>query len=178
MWCERVVRRVADPENHPWGSTAVDYVDVAWNACGRVLKSATRAGVAVRVLLPPRQRLHHGDVIFEAPCSAIVIHVPPCEVIVARPPNATAAARLALELGNLHWPTQVTDAGELLFIEDGPPLAAVEALAIPWTREQRRFEPTPVSVADVQVFEQFQIIRATLPPVTADTPPGNRSQSA
>jgi hypothetical protein len=148
MWAERVVRRVADPQNHDWSKRSVDFVDVAWNACGRVLKSTTRGGEAVRVLLPAGERLHHGDVIFEDATRVVVIIVPACELIVARPANAAAAARLALELGNL------------LFVEDGPPLAAADGLGIAWTRELRRFEPAVVSGGSVPLAGQFEIIRA------------------
>ena len=82
----------ADPDRHDWGNKTADVVDVAWNACGRVLKSYTRGGQPVRVLLPPGQRLHHGDVLFEDQTTAIVVNVPACELVVARPADAATAA--------------------------------------------------------------------------------------
>jgi hypothetical protein len=52
MWCERVIRSCPATPATDWGGRILDWVDVQWNGCGRVLKKQTRGGQPVRVLLP------------------------------------------------------------------------------------------------------------------------------
>lgn len=170
MWVERIQGNMVDGAGGAAGAEApegtvgrdpreVDFVDVPWDECGRTLKKRSRGGEEVRVLLPPGQRLRHGDVLFEDASRRVVVNVPPCEVIVARPAGQREAAVLALELGNLHWPAQVTEA-EVLFVEDGPPMEVLRQLNVAWSRELRRFEPAPVSAGPgVKVSASFQVIR-------------------
>jgi urease accessory protein UreE len=158
MWVERVAGNVAHGLSLAPGP--VDYLDIRWDECGRLLKSRTREGRPIRVLLPPGNQLRHGDVLSDNndPCQ-VIVNVLACDVIVARPTNPRDMSVLCLELGNLHWPTQVTDA-EVLFIEDGPPMAVLEQLKVPWNREPRRFEPTPIGAGPgVQVAPGFKVIR-------------------
>jgi urease accessory protein len=162
MWCERIIRNCGDPSgpcwSDQWAGRSVDWVDIQWTDCGRVLKKQTRSGQPVRVLLPPGQTLRHGDVIYEDAQQAIAIHVLPCEVIVARPDNARTLALLALELGNLHMPAQI-DRDEIAFIEDGPAMGVVDALQVRWTREVRRFEPVQtISAPSVNVSPGLRMI--------------------
>ena len=162
MWCERIIRNCGDPSSprwaDQWAGRLVDWVDIEWTDCGRVLKKQTRSGQPVRVLLPPGQMLRHGDVIYEDAHQAIVIHVVPCEVIVAKPENARTLALLALELGNLHMPAQI-ERDEIAFIEDGPAMAVLDATQIPWTREVRRFEPVQtISMPGVNISPGLRMI--------------------
>ncbi len=143
-------------------------MDVEWTECARVLKKQTRGGEPVRVMLPRGQTLRHGDVIFEDADRVVIIQVRPCEAIVASVAGAREMARLALELGNLHQPAQLSD-GEIVFIEDGPPMEVLERLGIPWRKEVRRFEPTPVLSAPVaRLAGGFRVIRSQKDPVSDD----------
>jgi urease accessory protein len=158
MWCERIVRNAADGEG--LASRAVDYIDIAWDQRRSTLKARSRGGEEVRVLLPRGQALRHGDVLEEDDARAIVINVLPCELIVARSKQPRLLAELALELGNLHWPTQVTD-DAILFMEEQAALAAATRLGLVLTRENRRFEPAPIPA--VRATDPVRIIRSTPP---------------
>jgi len=138
---------------------AVDPVDLGWFECAGVLKKQTRGGEPIRVILPRGETLRHGDVVFEEASRVIVINVLPCEVIVVSAAGKKDMATLALELGNLHLPTQLGD-GELIFIEDGPALEVLDRLRLPWRKEVRRFEPTPVRSAPIaKLAGDFRIIK-------------------
>jgi urease accessory protein len=157
MWVDRVLGNVADQPACSPGS--IDFVDVDWAECGRMLKARTRSGHPIRLLLPPGSTIRHGDVLVDDGACRVVVNVPPCDVIVARPATAREMALLCLELGNLHWPTQVTDS-QVIFIEDGPPLAVLEQLNVAWVRESRRFEPTPIGTGPgVQLSPGFKVVR-------------------
>ncbi|HEY2587423.1 MAG TPA: urease accessory protein UreE [Tepidisphaeraceae bacterium] len=157
MWCERVVRNAADGTDlaSPW---PVEYVDIGWDQCRSTLKAQTRGGEEVRVLLPRGQILRHGDVLFEDAARSVVVNVLPCELIVVRSDNPRRLAELALELGNLHWPTQVAD-DAILFVEEGNALAAVQRIGLSWTRETRRFEPMPILATAVRTADSVRVIR-------------------
>ena len=152
MWCDRVLGNLDDAPQ-AWPDRAIDPVEVAWNACRRVLRATSRAGTPVRVLLPPGQRLRHADILADDGKTLTVLHVLPCELIVVRPPDARTMALLALELGNLHWPTEVT-ASEVLFPEDGPPLEALKKLGLSHERQIRRFTPAATIVTTNAFTEQ------------------------
>jgi urease accessory protein UreE len=134
MWCDRILGNIA-----AWGAmdaARIDWVDISWQECGRVLQKRSRGGRTVRVLLAPGQRVGHGDLLFDESGIAIAVNVIPCEVAVVDSTDPV----LAFELGNLHCPMEIAGA-QIIFIEDGPALAAVEKLGYRWTREQRRFAP-------------------------------------
>lgn len=164
MWCERIVRNAAGGEG--LAGRAVDWVDIAWDQCRSTLKARSRGGEEVRVLLPRGQTIRHGDVLFEDESRAIVVNVMPCELIVARSDDRRVFAELAWELGNLHWPTQVTD-DELLFVEDESAMAAVQRLGVTWTRQTRRFDPLPVLATEVRTAPAIRVIRSAS---SADSP--------
>lgn len=160
MWCERVLRNAALEAPAHWAGRDVDAVDVAWDECRHVLKKRSRGGEEVRVLLPADRRVRHGDVLYEDDTRAIIVNVLPCDVIVARPDSARSAAELALELGNLHIPTQITE-GEIIFLEDESAIEALGKRRVEWRREQRRFEPMQViAMAGVRRAGNFRVIRA------------------
>ena len=155
MWCEKIIRNLA---TDPPPGASVDWVDIQWNECGRILKKQSRRGEPVRVLLPPGQRLRHNDVIYEDASVAIAINVQQCEVIVAKIAEPQTLATLALELGNLHLPVQI-EPQEIIFIEDGPAMAVLDSLRIPWAKEIRRFEPAQIiSVPSVDVSPALRVI--------------------
>jgi len=158
MWVERVLGNIADGLILTPGP--VDHIDIRWDECRRTLKTHTRDGQPIRVLLTPGSQLRHGDVLADdADPRPVIVNVLPCEVIVARPASARDMSLLCLELGNLHWPVQVTET-EVLFMEDGPSLAILEQLKVPWARESRRFEPTPIGAGPgVQLARAFKVVR-------------------
>jgi urease accessory protein len=163
MWCDRILGNIAaEWDGHgpdaAWAGRRWDIVDIAWPECGRLLRKQTREGRAVRILLPPGERITHGDVVFDDGTLAIVIRVVRSEVVVVKTKNAMEAARLALELGNLHWPTQITE-DEILFPEDGPALAAVAKCGLTGSREMRLFQPSPVENVVVTRADGFGIIK-------------------
>jgi urease accessory protein len=159
MWCEKVIRNISEPGSEP-PHAEVDYVDIGWDECRSLLKKRSRGGEEVRVLLDRTERLRHGDVLLETAERAIVINVQPCEVIVVRAGTPQQIAELAFDLGNLHWPVQVTET-EVIFLEDEAAMKAVQELGLPFTREARRFEPLPVLVTlGASLSEGLRILRS------------------
>lgn len=157
MWCERVVRNASD--GAALAGRAVDYVDIGWDQCRSTLKARSRDGEQIRVVLPRGQTLRHGDVLFEDDARAIVVNVMPCELIVVRCDDPRRLAELAFDLGNLHWPTQVTN-DEILFVEEENALAAAEHLGLIWMRETRQFDPRPILATAVRTAESVRMIRS------------------
>lgn len=156
MWCEAIVRNAQGEKE--FGGRAVDYVDIQWDQRRSTLKARSRGGEEVRVLLPRGQTLGHGDVLFEDEARALVINVLPCELIVVSSQNPRLMAELALELGNLHWPTQVTEM-ELIFLESDESLAAAQRIGLEISRQVRRFDPLPVLATNVKATHPIQILR-------------------
>lgn len=157
MWCEAIVRNAAEDEH--FAGRAVDYVDIQWDQRRSTLKARSRGGEEVRVLLPRGQMLRHGDVLFEDESRAVVINVLPCEVIVVRSAEPRLMAELALELGNLHWPTEPTEK-ELIFLAGKEATAAARRLGLEMAHETRRFDPLPVLAAAVRAGPAIRILRS------------------
>ena len=88
-------------------------------------------------MLDRTQRLRHGDVLLETARRAVVINVQPCQVIVVRSGSPRQIAELAFDLGNLHWPVQITET-EMIFLEEEAAMKAVESLELEFAREARR----------------------------------------
>ncbi|HWE97905.1 MAG TPA: hypothetical protein VG269_28370 [Tepidisphaeraceae bacterium] len=172
------MRNVAGETPAPWERGNVDFVDLAGDECRHVLKKQSRGGKEVRVLLPPDQHLRHGDVLYEDNACMLVVNVLPCDVIVARPDSSRDAAALALELGNLHVPTQITD-DEIIFPEDESALETLAKSRVRWQREQRRFEPMEViALPGVRRAGGLRIIRRGCQAPVPSEPPRNVQSSA
>jgi urease accessory protein len=161
MLVDKVIRNCEGMSPARWEGQVVDWVDVKWNECGRLLKRQSRGGAAIRVILPAGQTLRHHDVIFEDAGKVIAVNILPCEVIVATVLDWREMALVAMELGNLHLPVQF-DYMEVVFIEDERAAAVLETMGIPSRKEIRRFEPVPIiSAPKVEVAAgQQQIIRS------------------
>ncbi|HWE01948.1 MAG TPA: hypothetical protein VG326_06010 [Tepidisphaeraceae bacterium] len=159
MWCDRIIRQAHDAEMQRPLDRDVDFVDLEWNQAGPALKARSRGGQEIRIVLGAGGRIRHGDVIFEDGARVVAVNVRPCEVIVGRPIDGAAAALAALQLGNLHWPTQLS-AGEIVFREGAVALAILDELKIPWSKAVRRFQPTEVIAApSARLSPAFQVIR-------------------
>jgi urease accessory protein len=159
MWCERVLYNTQIPQGRISSHKAIDIVDIDWDECGNLLKSQTRLGEPVRVLLPSGERIRHGDVLAEDAETVVVVNVRPTQVIVAGPASTQRMAELALELGNLHLPTQVME-NEIVFHEDASAMASLMRLCIPWRSDERRFEPTMISMGPrVRVSAEMHVLR-------------------
>lgn len=161
MWCDAIVRNAAD--NEEFAGRMVDYVDIQWDQRRSTLKARSRGGEEVRVLLPRGQTLRHGDVLFEDGVRAVVINVLPCEVVVVRSADPRLMAKLALELGNLHWPTEVTET-ELILLEGEEATSAAHRLGLEMTLETRRFDPLPVLATAVRGPQVIQVLRSSNSP--------------
>jgi urease accessory protein UreE len=157
MWCEAIVRNAAKDDN--FAGRTVDYVDIQWDQRRSTLKARSRGGEEVRVLLPRGHALRHGDVLFEDQMRAVVINVLPCEVMVVRSAEPRLMAELALELGNLHWPTEVTET-EIIFLEGEEAIAAARRLQLETSHEMRRFDPLPVLATVVRNGQAIRILRS------------------
>ena len=158
MWCEAILRNAAEGDG--LASRAVDFVDIHWDQRRSTLKARSRGGEEVRVLLPRGRTIRHGDVLFEDVSRAVVVNVRPCELTVVRSADSRLMAALSLELGNLHWPTQVTET-EIIFPDGPDAMAAVRRLGLQTAREIRRFEPLPVMAAQARGSQSLRILRSS-----------------
>ncbi len=116
MWCDKIIRNIAAPSNDSDGRE-FDYLELEWSECRNVVKKLTTAGELICIFLPPTQQLRHGDVIYEDAARIVVVHVLPCAIVVAEVPKAYQLAVLAMEMGNLHLPAEVSAVG-IAFVED------------------------------------------------------------
>jgi urease accessory protein UreE len=151
MWCDRILGNVVSW--NPQDTARLDWVDLTWQQCGRIVQKESRGERKVRVLLPPGQRARHGDLLLDDGVIAIAINVVPCEVVVVQSTDPI----LTFELGNLHCPTEITEA-RIIFVEDGPAMEALEKLGHRWSREIRRFQPRPtVATPSVTLSPVFSV---------------------
>jgi len=158
MWCERVLRNVAE-DVRTLAGRELDYVDIEWDECKSVLKKRTRGRELVNVLLPASEKIRHGDVVFDDGRRAVLVNVVAAPMIVVKPPDAQALAVLALELGNLHRPTQI-GRDELILPACEEAMEVIQALGFHWTVEQRRFEPQAlIGSPAIHVAEEIQVMR-------------------
>jgi urease accessory protein UreE len=176
VFCQSLLGNVfADPEVP---AAAIDWVGFYWDECRRrALRKRSQLGVDCRILLSPGAVIRHGDVIFRYDDGLrIAARIEPCDVLVARPTSFVVATTLAYELGNLHWPMQISAAehassehgdnipaadmpwGELLTIPDGPAEVLFAQLQLALNVERRRFEPGPVG-ARPELSADFRIMR-------------------
>ncbi|HSI34819.1 MAG TPA: hypothetical protein VK986_14625 [Tepidisphaeraceae bacterium] len=144
MLIERVLGNLATQTSVD--EAGIDWLDLTWPECHlRALRKPTRSGRLLRVLLPVLTPLRHGDILIRDGTTTVAVHVRPAAVLVARPPTPTALARLALDLGNLHIPTEV-EADTVIVHDDGPARAALARHGLSFDCVARRFAPEPCSV--------------------------------
>ena len=164
LLCERVIRNVGDETPSAAANQQWDTLDLTWLQCTRrTLRARTRGGREVALLLPRGSQLRHGDVIFEDAAAVIVVSVAPCAVWIVRAADAARLLAVAVELGNLHTPVEVTQVGELVVLPDGPVLAVLRRHGLSHHVAERRFEPLRASVdAAVEVSGTFRVLTAGL----------------
>lgn len=98
------------------------------------------------MLFPVGLTLSQGDVLYENHESYVVVEVRPCDLWLVTPPDAATLAHVALELGNLHVPVQVTPSGDLLTPPDGPTEGVLRRNGITYSLCHRRFCPLRATV--------------------------------
>jgi urease accessory protein UreE len=161
MLCDRVLDNLDSPTAAALlAGRTVDYLDVTWAELHRrSIRSETRGGAAVGILLPLGIRLRHGDVLHVDAERLIAVHHVLSEVLVGRPPTARQTGLVACELGNLHLPVEITD-DEIVTLPDGPAYAAFRTHEVPCRIETRRFAPLRASVLNnVRLASTFEIAR-------------------
>jgi urease accessory protein UreE len=165
MLVERVLGNL-EADAAPAGVT-IDWLDLTWSQCiGRALRGTTRGGRMIRVLLPVGFRgLRHGDILYmgvEKDWAAV--HVLPTSVLVAPLSDPVLAARVALELGNLHVPVEIGSV-QITVLPDSPTEAVFRRYGVTARPELRRFQPDPCSTRAIPLRSpRFEIARVALDP--------------
>lgn len=141
------------------GATSTDELELAWWELGRqAFQKTTRAGALIRVLVPRGRTLRHGDVLSTSDASVRVgVVVRPTETLVVSAVDSTALGLLALDLGNLHIPTEIID-GVLRTIPDGPAEQAIVNLGLAFERAIVLFQPRQrAGMPQVRLAENFRV---------------------
>jgi urease accessory protein len=161
---DRAIGRLNEQETKD-DSKVIDWVDVSWLQCARrALRTRSRSGRSLTILLRLGERLAHGDVLWRSPNleELIALNVLAADVIIGRTMDAKELALLAFELGNLHVPIELT-ATEIAAPGDGPVLEAFEKSGIAFSISCRRFNPTSLGtlggLPDVTVSTKLRIER-------------------
>ena len=136
-----------------------DVLDVEWHDLARrAIRRASRSGRRVGVLLPRGVFARHGDVL-HGDAGYLQINLLPADVLIAIPADANEMGLIALTLGNMHVPAQVSG-GELVVAADAPAEALFRREKVAFATDRRRFEPSRLAPeADVALAEGFELQR-------------------
>lgn len=157
MLCDRILGNIRDRS----ADAPIDWIDLQWSDCiKRALRKLSRAGRDVTILLAPGVGMNDGDILWEDPLVRLVVHVVPCEVLVISPASLEEMGRMALELGNLHAPTQVSG-DQILTIPDGPVEQVLDRLNISRDRDERVFAPHAISYDTVGLASPLSVVRSS-----------------
>jgi len=154
MLCDRIVQ-VAD-------SPTLDIDDVVdlnwWDLQRRALRITTRAGLSIRVLLPLGVSLFEGAILTnESGTTRINVQLRECEVFTIFPRTQCELANLALELGNLHCPSQFAE-GSIRVVIGGPVVALLAEMGIPFERQFVKFNPRRcVGMPEIRVAADLRV---------------------
>ena len=161
MICDRVLANIGDmPEERADCRREDPLMLDWWEIHRRSLRKSTVGGIEIRVLLPSGQGILPGDVLLDDGQVRVVARVTEATVLVIRPADAAEMARVALELGNLHAPTQIV-AEEIRVAPDGPTEAALRDLGVAFDAQVRRFVPCRCAgMPVVRVAPQFTVVKA------------------
>jgi urease accessory protein len=147
LLCDRVLGNVATLPPNRFDGKSADPLSLTWLDCTRrAIRARSASGRDVGILLPLGVSIAHGDVLHEDDAAYVVVEVQPCELWLVRAASPAALARVALELGNLHAPVEVTPDGELLTPPDGPTEGALRRHGATYTLSHRRFTPLRATV--------------------------------
>ncbi len=152
MLCEGAIGNVYRDDAGRFTGKEHDPVDLTWQQCNcRAVRARSRGGRHVGILYPRGIPPRDGDVLFEDGPRIGVISVAACEVCVALITDAALAAKVAIELGNLHLPVEVEAGPTLIFQPDGPALRVLRRYHVPWRNERRRFQPLRATATAVKL---------------------------
>jgi urease accessory protein UreE len=159
--CDGVLGNVSSLPAARFVGKSADLLSLTWLECTRrASRQKTAGGRQVAVLLPIGSTLSHGDVLYEDEGCYIVVEVRPCELWVVTTLDRAGLARVAVELGNLHVPVEVTSSGELLTPPDGPTKGVLRRHGVAYSHCERRFAPLRVTVkSGVSVARSLLVVR-------------------
>ena len=129
-----------------------------WELDRRAVQKVTTRGLKVRILLPRGVDFCHGLVLTSTSRELrVAVKVAACEVLSITPPDRLMGV-LALELGNLHVPTEIVD-GEVRVIADGPVEQVIKDLGVQAERRVVRFQPRRCAgTPQVRLSGSFRVV--------------------
>lgn len=123
--------------------TPTEHVAMTWDERRQPRrKYITDSGTEIALALPRGTTLSDGMILYADKKTIIAVKSVPEPVIVIHPIDQTQACIAAHNLGNWHRSLQVTAHGELLAEDDGPLGERLHKIGIPFSRDQRVFQPT------------------------------------
>lgn len=160
--CDRVLANVGTGDVAARLATKrCDEVELGWlDLTRRALRTVSRSGRPIGILLPLGVALRHGDVIFEDDASCIVVVHRPSEVWRIRAASSNALATIALELGNMHVPVEVTVEGDLYTPPDGPTEGVLRRAGVSYELCERRFVPLRATVTSGLSVAKNLVVRS------------------
>jgi urease accessory protein len=103
MLCEKILVNIADEK---FKNLKTDYVDIEWHEAFKKLhKKTTKGGIEIGIRLDNdilTKGMNEGDVLYADDKLAVVVNIPPCEVIVVDVPDACLIPKVCYEIGNRH----------------------------------------------------------------------------
>ena len=158
MICDRILGHLDDPAFASALKTCErDTIELRWQDCDRrFLRTVSRAGRTVGMLLPVGSRLRQGDVVHVDPSLIVSVVVLPAPVLVIPIESAQQSASIAYELGGLHCPVQFTKT-QIVVPAEEPLEAFLIRRAIPFVSQLRVFQPVDLPGSNVGLALDFQI---------------------
>jgi urease accessory protein UreE len=162
MICEEIIGNLYDG-SAPATGAPVDWLDLQWHQCARrALRARTRGGAQLRILLPVGRSLRHGDVLrYNDGAAAAIVGVNQLQttVLVVRPRDLHRGCSIALELGNLHVPVEVTD-DEIVLLPGGPGEGVLKRYGETCGTELRRFAPARATIPQFAIASGQILVRS------------------
>ncbi len=103
MLCEKILGKITDDK---FKNLEIDYVDIEWHEAFKKLhKKTTKGGIEIGIRLDNdilTKGMNEGDVLYADDKIAVVVSIPPCEVIVVDVPSDSLIPKVCYEIGNRH----------------------------------------------------------------------------